>query len=140
RERDVIITDTVGFIRDLPADLVAAFESTLEEVHKADLLVHVIDGADPQAHRKVESVERTLEQMGLDQKPRVCVLNKTDLMDATEISERAAMFDAIPVSARSAKTLTPFLDRIDDMLFQLRRDRQRNHDEHTKSKPGNIML
>jgi len=75
RDRDVIVTDTVGFISTLPPDLVAAFEATLEEVHTADLLVHVIDGADPQIDRKVQSVENTLDQMHLNRKPRLCVLN-----------------------------------------------------------------
>jgi GTP-binding protein HflX len=119
REQDVIVTDTVGFIRNLPKDLVAAFETTLEEVHEADLLVHVIDGADLHIQRKVESVEQTLRQMDLDRKPRISVLNKIDLVDDdSELAERAETYDSIPVCARSAKTLAPFLDRLGEMLLQ----------------------
>jgi GTP-binding protein HflX len=117
RERDVIVTDTVGFISTLPPDLMAAFQATLEEVHTADLLVHVIDGADPQIDRKVESVEHTLEKMHLNEKPRLCVLNKTDLVsDAHQIADRARAHSAIPVSATQASTLEPFLHRLDEML------------------------
>jgi len=120
RERDVIVTDTVGFISSLPPDLVAAFQATLEELHNADLLVHVIDGADPQIDRKVESVEQTLTRMNLDGKPRLCVLNKTDLIsDRRHTADRAAAYTAIPISATDAATLGPFLDHLDDTLHRV---------------------
>jgi len=120
RERDIIVTDTVGFISTLPPDLVAAFQATLEEVDEADLLVHVIDGADPQVGRKVESVEHTLEHMNLAHKPGLCVLNKTDLIgDRNEVAEIARVYNAIPICATEARTLNVFLDRLDDMIHSV---------------------
>ena len=75
-EREVIITDTVGFIRDLPQDLVAAFRATLEELDDADLLLHVVDASDPAHDAQVEAVEQILETLGLLSKPRILVWNK----------------------------------------------------------------
>ena len=80
REREVVITDTVGFIADLPHDLVAAFRATLEELADADLLLHVVDAADPALERKLEAVEALLDELGLADIPRLLVLNKADLL------------------------------------------------------------
>src|SRR4029434_4893972 len=76
REREVIITDTVGFIRDLPEDLVAAFRATLEELADADLLLHVVDAASPAYGRRIEAVREVLEQIGLGQTPELLVFNQ----------------------------------------------------------------
>src|SRR5690606_27115434 len=62
--KEVLLTDTVGFIRNLPHDLVAAFRSTLEEVCEADLILHVVDGSDPERGRRIEVVDRVLEELG----------------------------------------------------------------------------
>src|SRR5439155_15535652 len=70
REHEVIITDTVGFIRDLPRDLVAAFRATLEELEDASLLLHVVDAADAARDEQIEAVERILTSLGLHEKPR----------------------------------------------------------------------
>ena len=78
RDREVIITDTVGFIRDLPADLVTAFRATLEELGDADLLLHVIDAADPRHDEQVTAVEEILGDLGLLEKRRLLVFNKAD--------------------------------------------------------------
>jgi GTP-binding protein HflX len=87
------VTDTVGFIRKLPHHLVASFRATLEEAKEADLLLHVIDAAHPQWEEQVEVVEAVMEEMGLEQKRVVYVLNKADLLtDAsaflTQVRER----------------------------------------------------
>jgi len=74
------ITDTVGFIRKLPHHLVASFRATLEEAKEADLLLHVIDAAHPVWEEQVEVVEAVMEEMGLEQKSVVYVLNKADLL------------------------------------------------------------
>src|SRR5262249_16139456 len=79
---DVVLTDTVGFIRDLPKDLVNAFRATLEELSEADLLVHVVDAADPDYEAHVVAVERILDELGLAETPRLVVLNKVDLLPA----------------------------------------------------------
>ena len=101
REGEVVITDTVGFIADLPNDLVTAFRATLEELADADLLLHVVDAADPDLERKLEAVDRLLEDLELAAIPRLLLLNKTDLMPADEVRQLARRYDALPVSAHT---------------------------------------
>jgi GTP-binding protein HflX len=81
-ERELIVTDTVGFIRDLPQDLVTAFRATLEELAQADLLMHVLDASDPAMAEQQRSVEKILFELELSDKPRLLVLNKIDRLDA----------------------------------------------------------
>jgi GTP-binding protein HflX len=78
RERDVVVTDTVGFIRDLPKDLMAAFRATLEELEDADLLLHLVDVSNPRFEQHIGSVENILADLHLQEKPRLLVFNKTD--------------------------------------------------------------
>src|SRR5512142_236831 len=78
RDREVIITDTVGFIRDLPPDLVNACRATLEELSDADLLLHVVDASDPRHEEQIEAVEQILRSLGLSEKRRMVVFNKAD--------------------------------------------------------------
>jgi len=80
---EILISDTVGFIQDLPPNLVAAFRSTLEEVLDADLLLHVIDISDPDYLDKTEVVEDVLEKLGADQERILRVFNKMDLVEST---------------------------------------------------------
>src|SRR6185295_9276217 len=77
--RELLVSDTVGFIDRLPHALVAAFRATLEEVADADLVVHVIDGAAPDRERRISAVRRVLEEVGASDVPLVEVYNKTDL-------------------------------------------------------------
>ncbi|MEM9291263.1 MAG: GTPase HflX [Acidobacteriota bacterium] len=99
REGEVIITDTVGFLSELPRDLVAAFRATLEELGDADLLLHVLDAADPRLDEKRRAVESLLEELELGHLPRLRVLNKIDLVDSSRVSEMARQLDAVAVSA-----------------------------------------
>jgi GTPase len=80
-DREVVITDTVGFIRDLPKDLFAAFRATFEEAADADVLVHVVDAADPAKDDHIHTTEELLEELGLSEIPRLLVFNKTDLIE-----------------------------------------------------------
>jgi len=80
----VIITDTVGFIRDLPEDLMEAFAATLEELNDADLLLHVVDAGSPRMEDQIETVEGILRRLDLDRIPVVRVLNKIDLLDPSQ--------------------------------------------------------
>ncbi|TCO36283.1 GTP-binding protein HflX [Dokdonella fugitiva] len=77
----VVLADTVGFIRDLPHDLVAAFRSTLAEARDADLLLHVVDASDPERDERILDVERVLQEIGADELPQILVYNKIDLLD-----------------------------------------------------------
>ncbi|HRC87811.1 MAG TPA: GTPase HflX, partial [Thermoanaerobaculia bacterium] len=109
REGEVIVTDTVGFIADLPEDLVTAFRATLEELADADLLLHVIDAADPRLATKVEAVEKLLADLEIEGKPVLRVLNKIDRLTPEEARSLARRFDAVPVSALSRRGLAELL-------------------------------
>ena len=99
REGEVLITDTVGFLSDLPPDLVNAFRATLEELADADLLLHVADAADPDLEGKLAAVDRLLERLGLGSLPQLLVLNKADLVPTDEMEHLARRYRGIAVSA-----------------------------------------
>ncbi len=111
-ERDVIITDTVGFIKDLPQDLVAAFKSTLEELEDAHLLIHLVDISNPRFEQHIESVEKILAELGLDKKERILVFNKIDKLDSEEVSNILRRYNAIGISAINRDTFYPLLRAI----------------------------
>ena len=117
REREVVITDTVGFIRDLPRDLMAAFKSTLEELEDADLLLHVVDASNPRFEQHITSVERILSELNLADKKRLLVFNKTDRLSAEEIENLSTRFDALGISALDTNTFCPLLASIEDIIF-----------------------
>ncbi len=100
----VVFTDTVGFIRDLPDELVNAFRATLEELHDADLLLHVVDGATPGAPDRVDAVRRVLSDLKLEV-PGLVVLNKLDAADRGVIEELGRRFEAVAVSAVTGEGL-----------------------------------
>jgi GTP-binding protein HflX len=116
REGEVVITDTVGFIADLPPDLVAAFRATLEELSDADLLLHVVDAADPRLEQKHEAVERILEQLHLADIPRLVVLNKTDLLEPYEAEALAQRFGGVAVSAVKRRGLGDLIHAAEERL------------------------
>ncbi|HJO04141.1 MAG TPA: GTPase HflX [Acidobacteriota bacterium] len=99
REGEVIITDTVGFIAELPADLVAAFRATLEELVDADLLLHVIDASDARIDDKIDAVNNLLDKLDAQRMPVLKVLNKADLVADDEMAGLVARHDAVAVSA-----------------------------------------
>jgi GTP-binding protein HflX len=99
REGEVIVTDTVGFLSDLPPDLVTAFRATLEELADADLLLHVVDASDPRLDEKFAAVETLLADLGLEEHERLVVLNKADLLPRDRAAALARRFDGIAVSA-----------------------------------------
>jgi GTPase len=99
REGEVIITDTVGFIRDLPPDLLAAFRATLEELEDADLLLHVVDASDPNLETKVDAVVQVLADLDLTLVPRMVVMNKSDRVNPVDLERLCQRHDAVAVSA-----------------------------------------
>jgi GTP-binding protein HflX len=117
REREIIITDTVGFIRDLPDDLMEAFAATLEELHDADLLLHVVDVSSPRMEEQVEAVEAILKALGLNGIPTLLVLNKTDLVDAEDAALLAEKMAAIPISALDPRTLSGLLHEMEKSIW-----------------------
>ncbi len=116
REGEVVITDTVGFIAELPSDLVRAFRATLEELGDADLLLHVVDAADPGWRTKVEAVERLIEELSLDSKPLLVVLNKCDLVTEEQARRKAGQLDAVAVSARTRAGFGRLIDRAEEAM------------------------
>jgi GTP-binding protein HflX len=116
-EREVVITDTVGFIRDLPKDLFAAFRATFEETADADVLLHVVDASDPAKTKHIETTEKLLADLSLLEIPRLLVFNKIDKLPPAEaIALRRSRPDALFVCARARETTRALLDRIAEML------------------------
>ena len=111
QDMEVIVTDTVGFIRNLPDELLQAFKSTLEELHEADLLVHVLDCSNPRFEDQLQVVENLLHELGLGNIPLLRLFNKVDLVEADIMQQQATRFNAMPLSALDAETLLPFLER-----------------------------
>ncbi|HWS56751.1 MAG TPA: GTPase HflX [Pyrinomonadaceae bacterium] len=122
REQEVIINDTVGFIRDLPPDLIAAFRATLEEIDDSDLLIHLVDASNPRWQQQLESVERILADLGHADIPRLVAFNKADLLrpQDVELLLRQAAHDGarecVAVSAVKASTVRPLIERAGEIL------------------------
>jgi GTP-binding protein HflX len=121
-EREVVMTDTVGFIRDLPKDLVAAFRATLEEMRDADLLVQVVDASDPDREQQTAAVGTILRDLDLAEKPRLLVFNKSDLVKTPaaidELERDARREGAFVVSALDKSTFGPLLLAIERALWR----------------------
>ena len=118
REGEVVITDTVGFIADLPKDLVTAFRATLEELADADLLLHVVDAADPELERKVEAVDALLRDLELEEVPRLMVLNKVDLLDPETVPGLEARFQGVAVSSAKRRGLDRLIATAEERISQ----------------------
>jgi GTPase len=116
RQGDVIITDTVGFIRDLPPDLVTAFRATLEELSDADVLLHIVDALDPNLERKMDAVSRVLEDLELRSIPRLIVMNKSDMVDASHLESLCRRFEAVAVSALKREGLDRLIKAAESLI------------------------
>ena len=118
RDREVIITDTVGFIRDLPDDLINAFKATLEELEDADLLLHVVDISSPYFEKHIKAVDKILEELKLDNIPAFLVFNKEDRIPKEEAANICNLRDAISISAINQETFYKLLKRIEEVLWE----------------------
>ena len=119
--RGILLTDTVGFIRNLPHDLIAAFRATLEEVIEADFLIHVVDASSPESDRHRDTVLETLESLGAGEKPTITVFNKSDLVkDQYELRALvAATPNGVYISAAHREGITHLMDRIVETIKTL---------------------
>jgi GTPase len=117
KEREIVITDTVGFIRDLPKDLITAFRATLEELEDADLLIHLIDASNPHFEQQIESVENILSDLHLTEKAKLLVLNKSDKISKEEATNLAIRYNAISISALNQATFSPLLKAIENHIW-----------------------
>jgi len=119
RDMEVIITDTVGFIRDLPKDLLDAFGATLEELDDADLLLHVVDISNPQFEDQMAAVERILTALDLQRKPKILVFNKADLVSEELVEQKLRRHGGVAVSALSTRTLQALIAAMENQVEQL---------------------
>ena len=118
RDLEVIITDTVGFMRDLPPDLVAAFRSTLDELHDADLLLHVVDASSPCMDDHIEAVERILRDLDMGGIPRLVVLNKMDLIAPELATNLERLHRGVAISAHDRRSLSRLIDHLQDVIWE----------------------
>lgn len=112
--KQVLLSDTVGFIRDLPHHLVASFRATLEEAIHADLLLHVVDASNPEAEEQIAAVDQVLKDLGADDRPTLLVLNKVDAVedDALVTILQQNHPDSVPVSAQTGQGLDVLAQRV----------------------------
>ena len=121
RDREVIITDTVGFIRSLPKSLMGAFKATLEELQDADLLLHLVDCSNPRFEEQIGQVETILAELDLADKPRLLVFNKSDLLPEMKkvdpltfmkVRQVARRFQAVAIAATDRKSMEPLIEEL----------------------------
>ncbi|MCI0528681.1 MAG: GTPase HflX [Nitrospira sp.] len=117
QEREIIITDTVGFIQDLPPDLLGAFRPTLDELQDADLLIHLVDVSHSNYEQHMATVDGILGDLELHRIPRLLVFNKEDRMDPVEIKNLCRIHGAISVSALHPETLPKLTSAIEERLW-----------------------
>ena len=117
REQEAIITDTVGFIRDLPASLMDAFAATLEELNHADLLLHVLDASSAGIEDQKRTVEAVLERLGINRLPVLLALNKADLLDGAEGRRLAERLGGISISAVHPSSLAPLVEEMARIIW-----------------------
>jgi GTPase len=122
RDQEVIINDTVGFIRDLPPGLLSAFRATLEEISDSKLLIHLVDISNPRWAQQIQSVEKILEELHISQIPTIIALNKADLVNAEDVEATARSLsqggerEAVNISAIKRASLQPLIESIGHML------------------------
>ncbi len=114
--KQVLFTDTVGFIQKLPTQLVAAFRATLEEVHEADIILHIADAADPHTLLKIATVEEVLRDLDIRDKPMALALNKIDLIDPEAELNIRSVNAVLPESAKLQDLIVGLLDRYDQVV------------------------
>ncbi|MCP3942470.1 MAG: GTPase HflX [Desulfobacteraceae bacterium] len=116
RDTEVIITDTVGFIQNLPKELMEAFHATLEELSEADIILHVIDISNPRYIQQKESVEKILTELDLNKIPTLYVFNKIDQVDLEQFDNRWLLNQGVMVSANTKQTLGPLVEKLESMI------------------------
>jgi GTP-binding protein HflX len=118
-DREVIVTDTVGFIRDLPRDLFGAFRTTLDELRDADMVLHVVDASARDLDTQIASVERVLRELEVDRIPHVLIFNKCDRLAPQESALLCHRYGAIGISAIRPTTLAPLMVHLEKRLAEV---------------------
>jgi GTP-binding protein HflX len=117
-KKEVVITDTVGFIKDLPKDLMGAFRPTFDELQGADLLIHLIDISNPSFDEQIEAVEKTLSELELDHITKIRVFNKEDKLDPKEVEVICQKYSGVSISALRPDSIKKFLLVIERKLWE----------------------
>lgn len=118
----VVLSDTVGFIRDLPKELKSAFRATLEELFEATAIIHVLDASDPEISERKRAVEQVLEELGVLDTPQLLVLNKIDLVDPEILEGLKIQYSPIAISASTKVGFRTLLDAMSSLLPSNRED------------------
>jgi GTP-binding protein HflX len=126
----VMITDTVGFIKDLPRDLMGAFRPTFDELQGADLLIHLIDISNPSFDEQIEAAEKILSELRLDQIPRLRVFNKEERLGREEAEAICQKYDGVAISALRPDSLQKFFLAIEKKLWE--KCHATNHADHAE--------
>ncbi|MEA2059382.1 MAG: GTPase HflX [Thermodesulfobacteriota bacterium] len=116
RDTEVIITDTVGFIQNLPVELVEAFHATLEELSEADILLHVVDISNKRYKQQIASVETILKDLELDRIPSLYVFNKQDKINLAEFEDKWLLNHGVVISATKKETIKPLVSQLEEMI------------------------
>lgn len=119
REREIIITDTVGFIHDLPPDLLGAFRPTLDELSDANLLIHLVDISHPYFEDQMAAVEKILGQLNLHEIPRMLIFNKEDKRDPIEVKNLCLQYNAISISSLHRESLPKVTTAIEEFFWSV---------------------
>lgn len=117
--REIVITDTVGFIKDLPKDLMGAFRPTFDELKESDLLIHLVDAGSPRSSDHIEAVERILVEMGLEEHPRLLVFNKEDRVSPEEMRALCKRYGAVSISALRPESLVKFFKALEKKMQEI---------------------
>ncbi len=112
KDIEVIITDTVGFIKNLPKELMTAFKATLEELKDADLLLNVVDISNPDFREQIESVDNILSELDIKHIPAIYLFNKIDLAEPERVENIIKKYNGLAVCAKDQSTLTPLLEKM----------------------------
>jgi GTP-binding protein HflX len=133
---EVVLTDTVGFIRDLPRELFSAFKATFEEASEADLLLHVVDGADPAHEEQIATTLELLAELELMGVPRLLVVNKADVVGEELAGNLARRYGGVAVSATRRESVRALIER---MHLQLGAAAARRHDSSYQQHAGEAL-
>ncbi len=116
--QEILLTDTVGFIRKLPHHLIEAFRSTLEEAKYADIIIHVVDASNPKAFEQMQVVYDTLRRLGVGDKPVITLFNKQDLLTEKEVLKDLNSDKSIEISAKTGQGLDVLKDELEKVLLE----------------------
>ncbi|MCP9446287.1 MAG: GTPase HflX [Nitrospira sp.] len=140
RDREIIMTDTVGFIRDLPQELIRTFRATLEGLREADLLLHVVDAGVSDIDMQIAAVADIINDLDLDEIPRVLVFNKCDRLPAQQVDLLCRRYHAIGISALQPQTWPPLLEVIEKATSRLIPGHQEGSSTHVSQESADLVF